>query len=82
MNPIDCKLDTYIDSYVEYKDKDPKVKVGDQVRRSKYKNIFTKGCTPNWSVEVFVIKKDESMKQNILMVKKILEHFMKKNCKR
>ena len=38
-------------------DKDPKFKVGDHVRISKYKNIFAKGYTPNWSEEVFVIKK-------------------------
>ena len=30
---------------------------GDHVRISKYKNIFSKGYTPNWSEEVFVIKK-------------------------
>ena len=39
------------------KDKDPKFKVGDHVRISKYKNIFSEGYTPNWSGEVFVIKK-------------------------
>ena len=33
-----------------------KFKVSDHVRISKYKNIFTKGYTPNWSEEVFVIK--------------------------
>ena len=38
-------------------DKDPKFKVGDHVRISKYKNIFTKGYTPNWSEKVFVITK-------------------------
>ena len=27
------------------------------MRISKYKNIFAKGYTPNWSEEVFVIKK-------------------------
>ena len=32
-------------------------KVGDHVRTSKYKNIFAKGYTPNWSEEIFVIKK-------------------------
>ena len=32
------------------------LKVGDHVRISKYKNIFAKGYTPNWS-EVFVINK-------------------------
>ena len=31
------------------------MKVGDHVRISKYKNIFAKGYTPNWSVEVFVV---------------------------
>ena len=41
----------------EVNDKDPKFKVGDHVRISKYKNIFAKGYTPNWSAEVFVIKK-------------------------
>ena len=38
-------------------DKDPKFKVGDHVRISKYKNIFAKGYTPNWSKEVFIISK-------------------------
>ena len=37
--------------------KDPKFKVGDNVRNSKYKNIFAKGYTPNWSEVVFVINK-------------------------
>ena len=46
-----------IDSGKEVNDKDPKFKVGDHVRISKYKNIFAKGYTPNWSEEVFVIKK-------------------------
>ena len=27
------------------------------MRISKYKNVFSKGYTPNWSEEVFVIKK-------------------------
>ena len=36
---------------------DNKLKVGDHVRISKYKNIFAKGYTPNWSEEVFVIWK-------------------------
>ena len=32
-------------------------KVGDHVRISKYKNIFAKGYMPNWSEEIFIIKK-------------------------
>ena len=42
---------------IKSKDKDPKFKVGDHVRTSKYKNIFAKGYTPNWPEVVFVIKK-------------------------
>ena len=57
MKPIEVKDNTYIDSIKEVNDKDPKFKVGDHVRISKYKNIFAKGYTPNWSEEVFVIKK-------------------------
>ena len=37
--------------------KDPKFKVGDHFRISKYKNIFAKGYAPNWSKEMFVINK-------------------------
>ena len=41
----------------ETNEKDPKFKVGDNVRISKCKNIFAKGYTPNWSEEVFVVNK-------------------------
>ena len=57
MRPVDVKDNTYIDFKKEVNDKDPKFKLGDHVRISKYKNIFAKGYTPNWSEEVFVIKK-------------------------
>ena len=57
MKPVDVKNNTYIDFEKEVNDKDPKFKVGDNVRISKYKNIFAKGYTPNWSEEVFVISK-------------------------
>ena len=36
---------------------DPDFKVGDYVRISKYKNIFSKGYTTNWSEEIFIISK-------------------------
>ena len=57
MKPVDVKDNTYIDFKKEVNDKDPKFKIGDHVRISKHKNIFAKGCTPNWSEEVFVIEK-------------------------
>ena len=56
MKPVDVKDNKYIDFKKEVNDKDPKFKVGDHVRISKYKNIFAKGYTPNWSEEVFVSK--------------------------
>ena len=57
MKPADVKNDTYIDFEKEVNDRDPKFKVGDHVRISKYTNIFTKGYMPNWLEEVFVISK-------------------------
>ena len=57
MKPADAEDNTYIGFKKEINDKDPKFKVGDHVRISKYKNIFAKGYTPNWSEEVFVISK-------------------------
>ena len=41
----------------EVNDKNPKFKVDDQVRISKHKNIFAKWYIPNWSEEIFIIKK-------------------------
>ena len=55
MKLVDVKDNTYIDFDKEVNDNDPKFKVGDHVRTSKYKNIFAKGYTPNGSEEVFVI---------------------------
>ena len=41
------KVNTYINNDKEVNDKDPKFKIGDHVRISKYKNIFAEGYTPN-----------------------------------
>ena len=57
MKPVDVKDNTYIDFGKEINDNDPKFKVGDHVRISKYKSIFAKGYAPNCSEEIFVIKK-------------------------
>ena len=57
MKPTDVKDNTYINTSKKNENKDPKFEVGDHVRISKYKNIFGKGYMPNWSEEVFVIKK-------------------------
>ena len=56
MKPIDVKNNkrVYID---EHNEKDSRFKVGDRVRISKFKNIFAKGYTPNWSKEIFIVDK-------------------------
>ena len=54
--PADVKSSTYIDFVIENNEKDPKLEVGDQVRISKYKNIFAKGNVPNLSEEVLWLK--------------------------
>ena len=53
MKPVDVQDNTYIDFKKEVNDKDSKFKVADHLRISKYKNIFAKKYTPNWSEEVF-----------------------------
>ena len=57
MKPIDVENNTYINFNKEVNNKDPKFKVRDYVRISKYENIFAKGNMPNWSEEVFIISK-------------------------
>ena len=54
MKPIDVKNNkrVYID---EHNGKDSRFKVGDRVRISKFKNIYAKGYTPNWSSEIFIV---------------------------
>ena len=39
------------------KEKDTKLKIGSHLNLSKHKSFFAKGYSPNWSKEVFVIKK-------------------------
>ena len=57
MKPVDVKDNTYIGFKKEVNYKNPKFKVGDHVRISKYKHIFAKAYMPNWSEEIFIIKK-------------------------
>ena len=66
MKPIDVGDDTTKSSAIarnervytdEHNEKDSRFKVGDRVRISKFKNIFAKGYTPNWSKEIFIVDK-------------------------
>ena len=57
IRPKDVKSDNkrvYID---EYNKKSARFNVNDRVRISKFKNIFAKGYTPNWSREIFIVDK-------------------------
>ena len=83
MKPVDVKDNTYIDFKKEVNDKDPKFKIGNHVRISKYKNIFAKRYTLNWSEEVFVVSKIKNTVPwtyiiNVLNGKKIIGTFYEK----
>ena len=56
MIPINVKPSMYIDFNKENNKGSPKLKVGDNVRISKYKNVFAKGYVPNLSEEAFMFK--------------------------
>ena len=60
MKPVDVKPSMYIDVNKQNRKEGSKIKVGNYVKISKYKNIFAKGYVPNWSEEVLVIKKVKS----------------------
>ena len=65
--------------------KAPKFKVNDRVRIIKYKNIFSKGYTENWSRVMFITNSVLKINPWTYTVKdlrgaKIIGSFMKKNC--
>ena len=57
MKPKDVTDESSVEYVEETNKKDPKFKVGDHVRISKYKNIFVKDHTSNWSEEIFIVNK-------------------------
>ena len=87
MKPIDVTPDSYAEYNEDSNKKNPKFKVSDHVRISKYKNIFAKGYTPNWSEEVFVVNEIKNTVPwtyitNDWNGEEITEVFTKKNCKK
>ena len=68
MKPVDVKNDYFAEYNEESNEKDPKFKVGDHASISKYKTIFAKGYAPNWSEEIFVVKKikDTVLRTNVI----------------
>ena len=61
MKPKDVEDDSFVEYIEKSNKKDPKFKIGDHVRISKYKNIFFKGYLPNWSEEIFAINKVKTL---------------------
>ena len=57
MKPIDVTEGSYAEYNEDSYKKDPKFKVDDHIRISKYKNIFVKEYAPNWSEEAFAVSK-------------------------
>ena len=57
IKPTNVKKDSFAEYNEESNEKDSKFKVGDHVRVSKYTDIFVEGYAPNWSEEIFVVKK-------------------------
>ena len=87
MKPIDVTSDSYTEQNEDFIKKDPKFKVGDHVKISKYKNIFAKGYAPKWSEEVFVVIKIKNTVPWTYVVsdlsgEEITGSFYEKNCKK
>ena len=83
VKPKDVKKDNITEYVEEFNKKDPKFKVGDRVRISKYKNVFAKGYTPNWSEELFIVDEVKNTvpwtyKINDLNGQKIMGSFYEK----
>ena len=74
MKPVDVKSNTYINSSKEINEKDAKFKNGENY----CKNYFAKGYVPNWSEEVFVIKKVKNTVPWKYVIKEIVGMFYEK----
>ena len=84
MRPVGVKSSTYINILLsKIMKKILNLKTGDIVRISKYKTIFSKDYTQNWSEEVFVINKDKNTLSRTYVIndingEEIVETFYKK----
>ena len=82
--PIDVKSNSYAEYNEDFNLKDTKFKIGDRVRISIYKKIFTKGYIQNGSQDIFVVVNLKIQFHGFMllvtwMVNQLLEVFMKKN---
>ena len=80
IKPLDVNSRAYIDLGIKNNDKDPKFKVGDQVRTAKYKTVLqevTIQIVLNKIVRLKLLHRGHTLLM-ILMVKKLLARFTKK----
>ena len=86
MKPIDVTDDSFAEYNEESNKRNPKFKVDDHVRISKYKNIFAKGYAANWSEEIFIVSKIKNTVPTYaisdLNGEKITGNFYEKNYKK
>ena len=68
MKPIGVKDNTYINTDKETNDKDPKFKVGDRVRISKYKNIFAKATLQIGLKKYLLLKKLKILFRGLILL--------------
>ena len=68
MKPIDVKRDSFVEYNEESNRKDPKFKVGDRVRISKYKNIFANGYSSNCNEKIFLLKKLKIQSHGLILL--------------
>ena len=82
MKPVDVNLTVYFDFNEKNNKEDSKLKVGNNVRRSKCKNNFAKGYVLHWFTKVLRIKKLKTLCHgHVISDKKLLQRFTKTNCK-
>ena len=67
MKPIDVKDNTYINTDKETNDKDPKFKVGDRVRISKYKTFLLKATLQIGLKKYLLLKKLKILFRGIML---------------
>ena len=87
MKLVDVKDNAYINFGKEFNDKEPKFKVWDHVRISKCKTLLLNAILQIGQKNFLWLKKTKiqfhgHVSLMILMVKKLLESFIKKNCKK
>ena len=86
MKSIDVRGDSCAEDNEDFNKKDPKFKVGNHDRISKYKNIFAKGFAPIGRKKFLMLVKLKILFLGLMLLvtwmgKKLLEVFKKKNCK-